>query len=324
MKRRSLLKVAALSMSTSFASPNRKPHVAVIGAGAFGGWTALHLLRSGAKVTLLDTWGPGNSRASSGGETRIIRAAYGPKRQYVNMAARALQLWKENEKRWNCRLFHRTGMLWMAGASDELERASLPLLREAGVAFDELSAAQAAKRFPQINFENVKWAIFEKESGFLTARRNCQTVLEHFLAEGGEYRETSVTPGALQGREMTAGRAVRRKPPFRRSLRFRLRSVARHSFSRRRWRSDSSHAPGNFLLWRACRRSALFGKSDANLDRPRPGTPVLRRPRQRVARFQGRRRHARREVRSDKQRAHADSRSRSATCASTSSFASRD
>src|SRR5579864_7841814 len=121
MKRRSLLKVAALSMSTSFASTNRKPHVAVVGAGAFGGWTAIHLLRNGAKVTLLDAWGPGNSRASSGGETRIIRATYGPKRQYVAMAARALQLWKENEKRWNRKLFHRTGVLWMTSPEDRSE-----------------------------------------------------------------------------------------------------------------------------------------------------------------------------------------------------------
>ena len=202
MQRRSLLKAAALTMSTAFASPNRQPHIAVIGAGAFGGWTALHLVRNGAKVTLLDAWGPGNSRASSGGETRIIRATYGPKPQYVRMAVRALQLWKENEKRWNQKLFHRTGVLWMTSPEDEFEKASLPLLREAGVEFEELSAAEAGKRFPQINFERVKWAIYERDSGFLTARRNCQTVLEHFLAEGGEYRELQVTPGAIQGREM--------------------------------------------------------------------------------------------------------------------------
>ena len=48
-------------------------HVAVVGAVAFGGWTALHLLRLGARVTLIDSWGPGNSRSSSGGETRVIR-----------------------------------------------------------------------------------------------------------------------------------------------------------------------------------------------------------------------------------------------------------
>ena len=61
--------------------------VAVVGAGAFGGWTALHLRRAGALVTLLDAWGPGNSRASSGGETRVIRGVYGPSRIYTAMAS---------------------------------------------------------------------------------------------------------------------------------------------------------------------------------------------------------------------------------------------
>lgn len=49
------------------ARPGRDGRVVVVGAGAFGGWTALHLLRRGARVTLLDAWGPGNARASSGG-----------------------------------------------------------------------------------------------------------------------------------------------------------------------------------------------------------------------------------------------------------------
>lgn len=78
---------------------NKKSRMVVIGAGAFGGWTALHLLRAGAQVTLVDAWGPGNSRASSGGETRITRATYGPDRIYTNMSLRALEIWKENEKR---------------------------------------------------------------------------------------------------------------------------------------------------------------------------------------------------------------------------------
>ena len=173
--------------------------VVVVGAGAFGGWTALFLLRRGAKVTLLDAWGPGNSRASSGGETRVIRATYGPDRIYVRMVARALELWRQNEKRWGRRLYHRTGALWMAGKDDRYEKASLPLLREAGLAFEELTAAEAAKRYPQISFENIEWAIVEKDAGYLTARRACEAVLEGFLAEGGEYRPLSAAPGAIDG-----------------------------------------------------------------------------------------------------------------------------
>jgi monomeric sarcosine oxidase len=209
MSRRTLLAalpVAALSGpgKGSPAKPSRSrrargPNVVVVGAGAFGGWTALYLLRRGAKVTLLDAWGPGNSRASSGGETRVIRATYGPGRVYVQMVARALQLWRENEKRWGKRLYHRTGVLWMAGKNDRYEKAALPLLREAGLAFEELKAADVAKRYPQINLERVEWAIAEKDAGYLTARRACEAVLEGFLAEGGEYRQISVQPAGIEG-----------------------------------------------------------------------------------------------------------------------------
>jgi monomeric sarcosine oxidase len=176
-----------------------KPHVAVIGAGAFGGWTAIYLLRRGARVTLLDAWGPGNSRSSSGGETRIIRGTYGPAQPYTKMAARALQLWKEHESRWGQQLFHRTGVLWMATSNDDqFERDSLPLLREAGVAFEELSGTEVGKRWPQINVEDVRWAIYEPEGGFLMARLACQAVLETFLTEGGEYKQVSVLPRDLE------------------------------------------------------------------------------------------------------------------------------
>ena len=180
----------------------RKKQVAVIGAGAFGGWSALHLLRRGASVKLLDAWGPGNSRASSGGETRIIRATYGPDRTYVRMVVRALQLWQEAEKRWNRKLLYRTGALWMAGTQDEYEKASLPLLEEADVAFETLTPAEAAKCYPQINFEGVEWALYERDAGYLLARQACQAVLEGFMEEGGEYRQVSVTPGPIAGGEM--------------------------------------------------------------------------------------------------------------------------
>jgi glycine/D-amino acid oxidase-like deaminating enzyme len=174
-------------------------HVAVIGAGAFGGWTALHLLRKGARVTLLDAWGPGNSRASSGGETRVIRATYGPDAIYVKLAARALTLWRENEARWKQKFFHRTGVLWLAGPDDRYEKAALPLLRQHKLEFDELSADEAARRWPQINFAGVSWAIFEKDAGYLTARMSCQAVVEAFRSEGGDYRELSVVPGGMPG-----------------------------------------------------------------------------------------------------------------------------
>src|ERR1700704_6647123 len=123
-----------------------KPQIAVVGAGAFGGWTALHLLERGARVTLLDAWGPGNSRASSGGETRIMRGTYGPEQPYSETAACALRLWQKYERRWNRQFLHRTGVLWMASSGDDaFERGSLGPLREAGIKFQELSVPQMKK-----------------------------------------------------------------------------------------------------------------------------------------------------------------------------------
>src|SRR5580698_4021880 len=184
-----------------------KRHIVVIGAGAFGGWTALYLLRRGARVTLIDAWGPGNSRSSSGGETRIIRGTYGPNQPYTKMAAHAMRLWKEHEARWRRQLIHRTGVLWMATSNttssaksnnDEFERDSLPMLREAGIAYEELSGKEVGERWPQINVEDVRWAIHEPEGGFLKARVACQAVIEGFLAEGGEYKQAAVSPRDLE------------------------------------------------------------------------------------------------------------------------------
>lgn len=176
-----------------------KPHIAVVGAGAFGGWTALHLLERGARVTLLDAWGAGNSRASSGGETRIMRGTYGPDQPYTELAARALMMWPKYERRWKRQFLHRSGVLWMASSRDDsFERGSLPLLRDAGIEFQELSTSQMKKRWPQVNFGGVHWGIFEPECGYLEARASCQAVVDAFVAAGGVYRQLAVLPDGLE------------------------------------------------------------------------------------------------------------------------------
>ena len=174
----------------------RKPHIAVIGAGSFGGWTALYLQRGGARVTLVDAWGPGNSRASSGGETRVIRGAYGPDQPYTALAARAIQLWKEHEADWGRgrRFFFPIGVLWMVEGTGDFERGSLPLLKDAAIPFEELPASEMSRRWPQINFEKINWGIYEAGGGYLLARASARAVVEQFIAEGGEYRHAAVAP----------------------------------------------------------------------------------------------------------------------------------
>src|SRR5277367_6435703 len=123
-----------------------KLHIAVIGAGAFGGWTALYLQRGGARVTLVDAWGPGNSRASSGGETRVIRGAYGPDQPYTALASRAIHLWKQHQAQWRQKFFFPIGVLWMVEGAGDFERGSLSMLKDAAIPFEELSTREMSRR----------------------------------------------------------------------------------------------------------------------------------------------------------------------------------
>src|SRR5207302_6017174 len=92
--------------------------VAVVGAGVFGAWTAYRLGRSGKRVVLIDAYGAGNSRSSSGDESRIIRMGYGGDEIYTRSAKRSLQLWQEFFARINQPLFQQTGVLWLAHEDD--------------------------------------------------------------------------------------------------------------------------------------------------------------------------------------------------------------
>ena len=96
------------------------------------------------------------------------------------------------------KLMHQTGVLWMVTAGDDhFERNSMPALREAAIPYQELSARDIARRWPQINLEGVHWGIYEPEGGFFMARVACQAVLDGFLAEGGDYKQTAVAIGDL-------------------------------------------------------------------------------------------------------------------------------
>ena len=169
--------------------------VAVIGAGVFGAWTAYALQQCGKKVILLDAHGPANARASSGGESRIIRMGYGPDELYARWAMRALELWLEFFRGGQERLFHRTGVLWMAERGDTYVASALEVLTRLLVPIEQFSREQLQKRYPQINFQDVEWGFLETGSGVLMARRAVQAVVEAAARNGVAYEQgTALSP----------------------------------------------------------------------------------------------------------------------------------
>jgi len=174
--------------------------VAVIGAGVFGAWTAHELRRAGASVILLDAYGPAHARASSGGESRIIRMGYGADDVYTRWSSRSLPRWQQLFARVaRPELFHRTGVLWIANAGNTYAADSLAAMQQHGVAAEKLSLTDLRHRYPQIVFEEDAWGVLEPESGVLLARRAVAAVVEEFVKLGGEYRTAAVEPPAISG-----------------------------------------------------------------------------------------------------------------------------
>src|SRR5260221_5703314 len=118
---------------------------ALVGAGASGSWSAPFLRRSGASVLLLDAYGPANSRASSGGETRVIRMGYGPDELYTRWAMRSLPLWRELAARTGLGIFRQTGVLWASNDGDTYLISLCGELVQAGSDHGELKAQQISR-----------------------------------------------------------------------------------------------------------------------------------------------------------------------------------
>lgn len=179
-------------------------HVAVVGAGAFGGWTALALRQRGARVTLVEAHAAGHPRSSSGGETRVIRHMYSNVRD-VRMAARSLALWQQAQKSWSRRLLHVPGVLFMRQSPGRaFFEAAGRAMREAGVDYETLEPGDVNRRWPMIRLDGIEAAAFEPQSGYLLARRACHAVIEAFERAGGDYQIAAAAPGPLTAGRMSA------------------------------------------------------------------------------------------------------------------------
>jgi len=187
--------------------------IAVVGAGVFGAWTASHLHRAGQSVVLLDAWGAGHSRASSGGESRVIRMGYGADAIYTRMALRSLALWQDLAERTGQVLFHRTGVLWMAREDDPYSSATRINLEAAGVPMEIVCGAELVTRFPQMRIaDSGAYGILEPKSGALMARRGVAAVVEDAAREGMACTVEAVRPpsGGRSARVLTiSGETIR-------------------------------------------------------------------------------------------------------------------
>ena len=188
--------------------------VAVVGAGCFGAWTARQLHAAGRSVLLVDQYGPANARASSGGESRVIRMSYGPDELYTRFSHRSLGLWQALfGEIGRPELFQRTGVLWMSKGETPDALASVRALVAAGIPHERLAEGELRRRYPQITVVEGGTAILEPDSGALMARRAVQAVVADAVRRGVDYQLAAIEPlageGHLEGLRTTNGETIR-------------------------------------------------------------------------------------------------------------------
>jgi glycine/D-amino acid oxidase-like deaminating enzyme len=178
------------------------PEVVVVGAGTMGAWTALAARRAGLTTTLIDAYGAGNSRATSGDETRIIRASHGDDSLYAAWSRVAREAWIAFGQQVGETIFVPVGALWLAHREDGFEAASEALLRGLGIPVERLSPDEVAARWPQVAVDDLAFATFEPEAGLLMARRGVAAVARRFADEGGALELGWARPGRVDGRRL--------------------------------------------------------------------------------------------------------------------------
>lgn len=200
MKRRDFLAVAGAAALGTFvgevtpaaANPAPAPHrrrrstrVVVIGAGAFGGWTALHLVERGYDVTLVDAYGPGSARATSGDETRGLRYNYGSREVYTRLAVEARRRWLERQEEWGVDLALPTGRVSLIRGLSTYMKEARAIFDKLGLEHELLDADEIRYRWPQFGPEGLVMAIYEPDALALRANLACQVVAERVERAGG-------------------------------------------------------------------------------------------------------------------------------------------
>jgi glycine/D-amino acid oxidase-like deaminating enzyme len=164
----------------------------VVGAGAFGAWTAWHLRERGQRVLLVDAYGAAHARASSGGESRLTRASYGPDEIYTRMALASLPRWKWLSERAGLPVLHEIGVLAFSRLRARWIEETLAVHAKLGLPTQVLERAELARRWPQARWDDVALGLFEPQFGALSAARAVQTLVREFERAGGVTKTFAV------------------------------------------------------------------------------------------------------------------------------------
>lgn len=216
-------RLPGFSTSRSIPSATRSPDIVVIGSGIWGSFTAMHLRKMGANVTLVDAYGPGNARSTSGDETRGVRSSYGDRpgalgELWMLWARESIKRWIAFDDEWGrdlrLNLFHTTGDLIMRAEWDNFQLRTKVWWDKNKIPYQILNPDDVRKAFPVLAIDDITAILYEPDAGVVRARRATQAVAAVFEKLGGKIvigraKPSKVTNGKLEEVSLDTGQTLR-------------------------------------------------------------------------------------------------------------------
>ena len=153
--------------------------VIVVGLGAMGAATAYQLARRGVRVLGLDRFAPPHDRGSSHGETRITRQAIGEGDQYVPLALRSHEIWRELEAETGEQLLLSCGFVAIDSAGGRAATHGRPgftartvaAARRFGITRELLTPDELMRRHPAFRLAGHEQVYYEPGGGLVFPER---------------------------------------------------------------------------------------------------------------------------------------------------------
>ncbi len=167
---------------------NRHYNAIVLGLGAMGSATLYHLARRGWRALGLEQFGPGHTKGSSHGDSRIIRETYFEHPLYVPLVQRAHELWRELEERSGTSLMTITGGMMIGPPNGSVVTGTLRSADEHNLPHAILTPAEVREQFPAFRLGDGLVAVFDPHAGFLDPEACNRAHVEMARAAGAEAR----------------------------------------------------------------------------------------------------------------------------------------
>ena len=166
----------------------RTADVIVVGLGAMGSAACRQLASRGVSIIGIDQYAPPHAWGSTHGDTRITRVAIGEGREYVPLARRSHELWREIERESATELLTVPGIVIMAHPSSTFLAETRAAAREYGIDHRDLTNDELRLGFPMFALDKQTVGYHEPQAGYVRPERAVAAQLKLAERDGAQLR----------------------------------------------------------------------------------------------------------------------------------------